>query len=1473
MGAHSSALNAMSHMRRICCVRAGLRHPADNSGKDQNMVRQNLRTVIENVEHRRELKSILHNKKALYDPKRGRVVLCFETNEHRMPADFLSLREKLNGCARENVSVRVSQEPYVGALLEDNRVLEKCVKDCLVMHAPMVLPFVAPACVHLDENSIHIGVGAEEAPGIFEKLRLPEKLRRYMKESYGLDVTVKISADSEESDSAYTPPAQIEEMSQSAGEEKQTRGGAAPPPWDVNAVPAQKSAPAHVAGQRRSPVRSGADLPITRIADLEEGKRAAIDVQIVSCESRKAKNGELTIYNICATDYTNSVSAILFEREGESGAGAAPKPGTWAKLTGKYDRDSFSNALQFRISAVEPSAHVDRIDDAEEKRVELHAHTKMSAMDAVTGIKELVSLAAKWGHEAIAITDHGVTQAFPAAAAAAEDKIKLIYGCEAYMYDDVTPPYSGEDDGSFDAEYVVFDLETTGLSPLNAQITEIGAVRVRGGEICEVFQTYVAISGNVPPAVTELTGITDEMLKDAPREEDALRAFHDFCGEAVLVAHNARFDTGFLHTKGAPYGIRFTDDTVDTLILARIVYPDLQNYKLNTIASNLGISFEAHRASNDAQVTAKVLVACFEELKARGMENLKSAAGLMTPAGFFRGMKTYHVILLCRDKQGMIDLNRLVSNSHIQYLDRKKPKMPRSEIQKYRSHLIVGSACESGDLYQTILSGASDKVMHSVAAFYDYLEIQPVGNNLFLTRSGELADEEAIKDVNRRIAALGDELGIPVAATCDVHFLNPEDACFRQVLQSSMGFEKAEQPPLFFRTTREMLAEFSYLGEEKAHEVVVDVPRSIADMVSSFELLPADTAMPVIDGAAEEIEKMAYENAHAKYGDPLPEVVDARLKRELDSIIGHGFSVLYYSAHKLVTKSNSDGYLVGSRGSVGSSLTATMTGITEVNPLPPHYVCPNCRHSDFGVDVERYDCGVDLPDAVCPECGTPYRKEGFNIPFEVFLGIDADKVPDIDLNFSGEYQNRAHKYTEELFGKTQVFRAGTITGLKDKNAYGYVKHYADDIGKEINAAETVRLQKGIEGVKKTTGQHPGGMVIVPRGHEIYEYTAVQWPANEPGADFVTTHFDFRSMHDVLVKLDILGHDAPTIMRLVQDITGIDPLEIPLADPEALALFSSIDPLGIKPSDLFGISKGTLGIPEFGTSFVRQMLEDTKPKTVAEIIRICGLSHGTGVWLGNAQELIRDGTCVLSEAICARDDIMNYLAARGMDKREAFFIMENTRKGKVSKNGFSDKESALMEEVHVPEWFITACRKISYLFPKGHAVAYCLMALRIAYCKVHYKEAFYATYFDVNADKFDATFVEDGLPGIRRRYEQIQQKGNSASENEKSAATLLEICAEMYLRGLEFLRVDLEKSDPVRFVVEEDGIRLPFVAVPQLGEKVARSIAEEREKAPFISVEDLKRRTKLSASVADAMKKTGALAGLSGRDQLSLFDLN
>lgn len=1389
-----------------------------------------------------QLGAALEAENAVYHQKSGTVELTFRAAEHQLPAAYMGLHRKLAAVAGPNVCIRVAQGNYLPELLKDPEKLTRCIRDCCTLSAPMLTPFLRASSVDArEEGLVRLTFADPEAVRLARGLRVADQIAGYFRDAYDCRVHVEFGQ-GEVKEEVYTPPVpeKIPER-----------------PAPGTAVSAPRAAKA----ERQLP-------PPQHIGDLQPDpeRRVSVDACVAAHEVAEKKDGELRIHKLALCDGTGSVTGVYLESARTRRRLALPGAGTWIRLSGIYEDDKYEREPVLRIRDVGPSSHQDRQDNAPVKRVELHAHTKMSAMDAVTEIGALVKRAAKWGHPAVAITDHGVGQAFPIAAGiAAKAGIKIIYGVEGYLFDDEIRIF--EDAGEeMPRRIVVTDIRTTGPSPLGSVPFEISAVSLEDGEVKDRFQTFIATDA---PIDAQLLGeaATEEQIRSAPAPREAAEKLLAFIGTSPVAGTGGRITLRYLQ---AALGLSFAGGTVDIETALRTAFPALPSYKLKSAAKALGI-----RAGETAVMAAAALARALAALEERGACTPEKCNAHVTAEILCRGSRTYHIILLCRSKAGMTDLNRLISESHITYLDgsrkRMKPKMPRSLIRKLRTHLLVGSACESGELYQAMVEGAPEEELRRIASFYDYLEVQPLGNNQFMVREGIVPEMESIRDLNRRIIALGEELEKPVAATCDVHFLEPEDECYRRLMQHCMGYGAAPQPPLYLRTTEEMLEEFSYLPPEKAREIVVEVPRLLAQKIESFPLLPSETLMPVIENASERLEEMAYETARRIYGDPLPEIVRSRLARELDSIIRHGFSVLYYSAHLLVKKSNEDGYLVGSRGSVGSSLAATMTGITEVNPLPPHYVCPACQYSDFDTDRTKYDVGPDLPEAACPRCGTPLRREGFNIPFEVFLGIDADKVPDIDLNFSGEYQSRAHAYTEEIFGKGHVFRAGTILSLKDKNAMGYVRKYAEETGLNLCGAERTRLAHGLEGVRKSSGKHPGGMVIVPKDHEVYEFTAVQWPANQPEDGFVTTHYGFDSMHDILVKLDILGHDGPTIMKLMQDITGRDPLEIPLSDPGVLRLFSSIAPLGIEPEALFDIDIGTLGIPEFGTPFVRGMLRETKPSTVAEIVRISGLSHGTDVWLDNAQTLIQQGVCSLSEAICARDDIMNYLVAKGVDKRIAFFIMEATRKGKVAKFGFEEDQERALREAQIPSWFIQACRKIKYMFPKGHAVAYTLLSLRIAYCKLYEKAAFYATFFDVHLDDFSAEFAEGGLAGMRRRRNEIKAKGNDAQDTEKRAAYLLEVACEMYLRGLQFLPVDLQKSDPVRFTVEDGGLRMPFMSIPGLGEKVAREIVSEREKGKFLSVQDLEKRARVSSSITAAMKRMGMLNGMPESNQLSIFD--
>jgi DNA polymerase-3 subunit alpha (Gram-positive type) len=1090
----------------------------------------------------------------------------------------------------------------------------------------------------------------------------------------------------------------------------------------------------------------------------------------------------------------------------------------------------------------------------------------MSSMDGASSATSLIKRAKEWGHKAIAITDHGVVQAFPEAMeASAKTGVKVIYGVEAYLVDDGEPIVLRPCEHSIDDEFIIFDIETTGFNPQTDEITEIGAVKIKGCKIIDRFSTLINPEKEIPQDVVNLTGITNEMVRDKETIKTVLPKFLKFIGDSPVVAHNAKFDTGFIREKSKKLGLDFSNPIIDTLSLARWLLPDLKKHKLNIIAQHLNIKLENHhRAVDDAEATANIFIKFIDMLKEKGANNLFDINSLYIGNFDIKKADTYHTVILVKNYEGLYNLYKLISMSHINYYH-KRPRIPKSVLQQYRDGLIIGSGCEAGQVFKGVLNNLSEEELFNIIKFYDYLEIQPRGNNLFLVESGVVENEEKLLEINKKIVELGDKYNKPTVATGDVHFLDPHDEYFRRILMAGKGFSDADnQAPLYFKTTNEMLEEFSYLGDEKAYEVVVKNTNLIADQVEMIKPIPDETFPPKIDGAEEEIRNMTLNKCHEIYGENLPEIVRKRLDKELNSIINNGYAVLYLIAHKLVAKSMEDGYLVGSRGSVGSSFVATMCGITEVNPLPPHYVCPNCKNSEFFTDGS-IGSGADLPDKKCPVCGSDYNKDGHDIPFEVFLGFEGDKEPDIDLNFSGEYQPIAHKYTEELFGEGHVFRAGTIGTIAEKTAYGYVKNYLEERNIKATQAEIERLVKGCTGVKRTTGQHPGGVMVVPRDKEIYEFCPVQKPADDVDSDIITTHFDYHSISGRLLKLDILGHDDPTVIRMLQDLTNVDPTKIPLGDKKVISLFTSTEALGVTPEDI-NCEVGTLGLPEFGTKFVRQMLIDTQPKTFAELVRISGLSHGTDVWLNNAQDLIKNGYATLKEVISTRDDIMLYLIQKGVKPKNAFNIMERVRKGK----GLREEDIQEMKENNVPQWYIDSCNKIKYMFPKGHAVAYVMMAVRIAYFKVYYPEAYYATYFTVRADDFDADLIVKGEQHIRNKIKEIEALGNNASQKEKGLLTVLEIANEMYKRGFKFTPVDLYKSDATKFLITEDGILPPFRALQGVGENAAKSIVKAREEGPFLSKEDLRVRSKVSKTVIEILDSHGCLKGLPDTSQLSLF---
>lgn len=1210
---------------------------------------------------------------------------------------------------------------------------------------------------------------------------------------------------------------------------------------------------------------SGFSTPLNQIS----GELAAIVVEgeIIDSEARDLNSGK-KIYTIQITDYTNSISVKVFERKTMPEAfEASLKKGQWIRVRGDVVFDKYMKEYVLMATDMMAVQRTTKEDNYPKKRIELHLHTQMSAMDGASSASSLIKQAAQWGHPAIAITDHGVVQAFPEAMDAGKKHgIKIIYGMEGYLVNDEAQVVRGNDDYRLLDEYVVFDIETTGLSNKNDKITEIGAVKVKDGKIIDQFSSLVNPEMPIPGNIVELTGITDEMVKNAPTIEVVLPQFIAFVGNAPVVAHNASFDVGFIIEKARLLGMNFTNPVIDTLVFARILLPHLKRHKLDVIAKELDVQLLSHhRAVDDATATGEIWIRFIEMMLEKGITDFKGVNEQLGQRLDYTKLETYHIILLVQNYTGLQNLYRMVSATHLDYFY-KKPRLPKSLLRKYREGILVGSACEAGELYRAVLDQKPKEVIKEIASFYDILEIQPLENNHFLIEKGKVRSREDLMEINRSILALGKEMNKPVVATGDVHFLREEDEVFRRILMAGQGFNDADhQAPLYLKTTEEMLEAFSYLGKEDAEAVVIDNPQKVNEMIEEILPIPDGTFPPIIDGADEELRRTCYEKAIRIYGDPLPEIVQSRLDRELNSIISNGYAVMYIIAQKLVTKSLQDGYLVGSRGSVGSSFAATMSDITEVNPLAPHYLCEKCKYSHFITDGS-YGSGADLPDKDCPNCGTPLIKDGHDIPFEVFLGFEGDKEPDIDLNFAGEYQSEAHRYTEELFGKGKVYRAGTIGTIADKTAYGFVKKYLEEKGLHYNQTEINRLTMGCTGVKRTSGQHPGGVMIVPRDRDIHEFCPIQYPANDPSSGVITTHFDYHSISGRLLKLDILGHDVPTIIKMLEDITGVNATKIPLDDQPTVSLFTSTKALNIDPKDL-NCEVGTLGIPEFGTKFVRQMLLDTKPTTFAELVRISGLSHGTDVWLNNAQDLVRANIAELKDVISTRDDIMNYLILKGLPKKTSFKIMENVRKGK----GLTPEYEEEMKKHNVPQWYIDSCNTIKYMFPKAHAVAYVMMSFRIAYFKVHYPEAFYATYFTTKAEDFDADLIVKGEGVVREKIKELEALGNQATAKEKNMLTVLEVALEMFLRKIKPLPVDLYRSDSDKFLVVAPGQLLPpLKSLQGVGQNAARNIVEARKAGEFISLEDLRERAKVTKTVVATLVNHGCISDLPKTNQLSLF---
>ena len=1245
-----------------------------------------------------------------------------------------------------------------------------------------------------------------------------------------------------------------------------------------------------------------------KIEDLiGEMGEVVIRGKILNLDTREIRN-EKTIIIFDMTDFTDTMTVKMFAHNDQvKEITAGIKPGAFIKVKGISMIDKFDHELTIgSIAGVKkiPDFTTSRMDTAPHKRVELHCHTKMSDMDGVSEAKDIVKRAYKWGHRAIAITDHGVVQGFTDANHVwddlwkeeknrrkeageenpdRQDFFKIIYGMEAYLVDDLREIVTGDRGQDLQADFVVFDIETTGFSPVNNRIIEIGAVKVSGGEIVDRYSAFVNPDVPIPFEIEKLTGIRDDMVVDAAMIDVVLPDFLEFCRDCVLVAHNASFDMSFIMENSRRQGLSTEFTYVDTVGIARVLLPNQAKHTLDAVAKTLGISLENHhRAVDDAEATAHIFVKFIRMLNEEGVRTLAQVNALgASSVESVRKLPSYHAIILAKNDMGRINLYRLVSESHLTYYN-KRPKVPKSLVMKYREGLILGSACEAGELYRALLDGQSDAQIARLVNFYDYLEIQPCGNNKFMIESEKVRNVNSIEDIrniNRKIVALGEQFHKPVVGTCDVHFLDPEDEIYRRIIMAGKGFADADdQAPLYLHTTDEMLEEFAYLGSEKAKEIVITNTNMIADMIETIAPVRPDKCAPVIEDSDKTLTDICYNRAHEIYGPDLPEIVEARLQRELNSIISNGFAVMYIIAQKLVWKSVEDGYLVGSRGSVGSSFVATMAGITEVNPLAPHYYCSKCHYVDFDSDhVKHYAdlgaAGIDMPDRDCPVCGEPLHKDGFDIPFETFLGFKGDKEPDIDLNFSGEYQSKAHKYTEVIFGAGQTFRAGTIGTLADKTAFGYVKNYFEERGKHKRTSEINRITTGCTGIRRSTGQHPGGIVVLPLGQDINSFTPVQHPANDMTTDTITTHFDYHSIDHNLLKLDILGHDDPTMIRMLQDMTGIDPVTIPLDDKKVMSLFQNTEALGITPDQIGGTKLGALGIPEFGTDFAMQMVMDVKPQTFSDLVRIAGLSHGTDVWLGNAQTLIQEGKATISTAICTRDDIMTYLIRMGVEADASFKIMEAVRKGVVAK-GKSDKWpewKADMLAHDVPDWYVWSCEKIKYMFPKAHAVAYVMMAWRIAYCKIYYPLAYYGAFFSIRAKAFSYEIMCQGQKHLENIMADYKKRSDTLSNKEKDAYGDMRIVQEMYARGYEFEPIDIFRAQSRLFQIVEGKLMPSLSSIDGLGEKAADAIVEAAKDGPFLSKDDFRQRTKVSKTVIELMDSLGLLGNLPESNQISLFD--
>ncbi len=1477
-----------------------------------------LRTLEETVP---PLRGKLHIERVLYKKTANKAYMSFLCDELVTERDYLLLERRLRELfPKLTVALRIASPALGEDFLSDIHKYKTVLTDFLRRQSPALSAWIGDTGWSLEDGRILLTCPDQIAMNFFKTHRLDEKVSQAVYDIFRVRVPVALTICGEREawvkkmreERGFTFPARIQSASDARAMDDD------PPPWDDAAIEAQaaamlgaQAAPSPAAAQpaaaprrqaaprtskaeNKGPVLKGraiADKPVD-IAELAEDSGIVVIEGIVTGvnDPKELKGGETVLATFAVYDDTSTIYCKAFYqyRMRRAGMGETPTPptdeerkrvadqvgqiknGMRVRLRGDCRMDPFLGELSIGVRDMQQMPKRERLDSAEEKRIELHMHTTMSTMDATAEAGSLIAQAAKWGHPAVAITDHGGAQAFPAAfGAAKKNNIKLIPGVEGYLCD-LVPIVRDADGRPLSGPIVVLDFETTGLSHALDRIIEVGAVRLENGQITDELSLLCDPGVPLKPKISEITGITDLMLRGKESPAEGVRKLLDFIGDCPVAAHNAPFDMGMLQAECARMGVSFHAPVLDTLTFSRRLYPNQRSHRLGAVCRLLGVSLKnAHRAVHDAAATAQCLSKMFDAAAEKGAVALKDIDAAI---GGESMSDTYHIILLCKTQKGMQNLNHLISEGNLRYFYRH-PNMPRHLIEQYREGLILGSACEAGELFHAIVNNRPEEEIERIASFYDYLEIQPIGNNQFMIRNGTARDEEHLRDFNRRIVALGEKLGKPVVATGDVHFQNPEDAIYRTILQAGLGYEDCDdQPPLYFKTTDEMLEEFSYLGAEKAREVVIDAPRRIAEQVEELRLFPKhpkgeDTFQPFWEDAAGDIETRSWTRAKALYGDPLPELVEKRLHKELGSIIGYGFATLYSIAQKLVSKSLSDGYLVGSRGSVGSSFVATMCGITEVNPLPPHYRCDHC-HKMFLTPPELASVGVDLPDKNCDICGHPLAKDGFDIPFEVFLGFKGDKVPDIDLNFSGEYQPRAHAYIEELFGKGYVFRAGTISGLADKTAYGFAAKYLEERGLKAGRAHKERLAAGCVGVKRTTGQHPGGIVVLPKEYDICQFTAIQHPADDVNGATITTHYDFNSMHDILVKLDCLGHDDPTMMHRLEELTGVNFLEIPLDDKKVMSLFSSPEALGVTQEQIMW-ETGTLGIPEFGTGFVRGMLMETRPSTMEELVRISGLSHGTDVWLGNAQDIINSGTAKLRQCFCTRDDIMNFLITKGMAEKMSFDIMESVRKGRGLKPEWEDA----MREHDVPQWAIDSCKKIKYMFPRGHAVAYVTMGLRVAWYKVYRPQAYYAAYFSIRGDGFDAGRMLLSNETLRDRLTEFASREEKLSVKDKQEENAYHMLLEMQERGIKMLPVDLYKSDATRFLPEGDDLRCPFTAINGFGESAVTGILESRDpKRPYISVEDLRARARVGVSIVEMLRGQGALEGLPETSQVDLFSL-